>query len=1258
MKTIPAISLSLLISIGLPANALEYHEDFEGHSELTVPSAAGWNLVTDTNAPATTTSAFSNNDDLNIVKLTAANDATSLFTSTYFYHEHDIAAGEITTQGNLSGQDAGDFLLTTTAPATDFGLSIIDIRAATFRTDHQHGQEFTSRPVFWYVVILGDGSRWATGDAIDTTGADTMRTSSSDPITTSTQFRRIITASSAPGQLLRLEDTPTVLTEAQLMDVREVGVYSRPITAGVPSRFDNFRLDGYNLISATTTRTHVRTGTIFLNEADPEAYEEYLTASVPMLSPDTGQLLNVEITLSADWSGGYSFQNDVTGAAGNASYTPHPYLWTQTRLPESWSFPTETTLPAQLQSFTAGSGGSATDSANGTISSSANAPANQVDKFVGAGSTTLDVEIRNDSLYENLSTTPTAGAFIRSVSADVTLTVTYTYTPAAVADGIIYVKHDAAGSNNGTSWADAFTDFQSAISAAQPGNEIWVAQGTYHPDAPDGDGNASFKLRGGVSWYGGFLGTETARNQRDPVAHPTILSGDLNENDGGGTGVNARWYNMSDNSSSVVTGSNIILPVTIDGFTLTRGSFSSQFSGSGMNLTFCSDVQVVSCRFIGNLSGSAAGMLNSSSNTTLRGCYFEDNYAFDGRGGAIYHSGDWQDFSANYLLTILDSTFLNNRASSATGSAAGGAIYCQSRAPVHVDRCLFENNRADWRFAYGNSASSGGAMLIFSSNSRITNSTFRGNRAHVAGAIWITRDTQVVNCLFVKNEAFRVSVEIYDYGGYAGAIYAPTAGTALIDHCTFHANTARNVGGVWGNPSLTITNSILYTNTSTEAEATLLDQQLNGDPIIRNNCIKGLDRLDSGNINSDPIFVDQDGADNIIGNSDDDLHLNNGSPCIDSGDDSAFPSFMAAIDFDGASRFQDDPLSFGNATDMGAYEFIPGSGTGGGSNTLPVASFTNSIGAGNEVTFTDTSTDSDGSIVQWIWNFGDGSSSPANNPVHTYAANGNYTVTLTVRDDQNGTDVSDSVIITVTGLTSGSVSTESPANGAIVSGTVPISVNATPDIVRVKLYIDGTYTGLKDESAPFLINWDSTTVADGQYTIQFKTNDATDTDEGVFWTTPITVTVQNSEPPSAVEVWRTIHFTSIQLNNLALESTVWGSTADADLDGLNNDTEFALGTNPNDPIDRNGGISYQITEEFGQKAMTMTFRRRNDDPQLSITAKVCGDLISWTASPTSIQVVSALDQGNGYDLVTVREIPPPLPRNATFMRIEIQRSAP
>src|SRR5262249_31855014 len=46
-----------------------------------------------------------------------------------------------------------------------------------------------------------------------------------------------------------------------------------------------------------------------------------------------------------------------------------------------------------------------------------------------------------------------------------------------------FVNDDAAGRNSGRSWADAYTDLQSALAAAVPGDEIWVAGGTYKPTA-------------------------------------------------------------------------------------------------------------------------------------------------------------------------------------------------------------------------------------------------------------------------------------------------------------------------------------------------------------------------------------------------------------------------------------------------------------------------------------------------------------------------------------------------------------------------------------------------------------------------------------------------------------------------------------------------------------------------------------------------------------------------------------------------------
>jgi PKD repeat protein len=55
-------------------------------------------------------------------------------------------------------------------------------------------------------------------------------------------------------------------------------------------------------------------------------------------------------------------------------------------------------------------------------------------------------------------------------------------------------------------------------------------------------------------------------------------------------------------------------------------------------------------------------------------------------------------------------------------------------------------------------------------------------------------------------------------------------------------------------------------------------------------------------------------------------------------------------------------------------------------------------------TFVDRSTDSDGTLASWSWDFGDGSSSSERNPSHSYASGGRYTVLLMVTDDDGAAD--------------------------------------------------------------------------------------------------------------------------------------------------------------------------------------------------------------------------------------------------------------
>ncbi|PAJ72527.1 hypothetical protein CJF42_20765 [Pseudoalteromonas sp. NBT06-2] len=81
-------------------------------------------------------------------------------------------------------------------------------------------------------------------------------------------------------------------------------------------------------------------------------------------------------------------------------------------------------------------------------------------------------------------------------------------------------------------------------------------------------------------------------------------------------------------------------------------------------------------------------------------------------------------------------------------------------------------------------------------------------------------------------------------------------------------------------------------------------------------------------------------------------------------------------------------------------------------NQLPSASF-NSLVSGLVIDFIDTSSDSDGTIVSWQWSFGDTGYSTEQNPTHEYLSAGDYSVTLTITDNDGGqTQVSQTVSVT------------------------------------------------------------------------------------------------------------------------------------------------------------------------------------------------------------------------------------------------------
>lgn len=174
------------------------------------------------------------------------------------------------------------------------------------------------------------------------------------------------------------------------------------------------------------------------------------------------------------------------------------------------------------------------------------------------------------------------------------------------------VTQQGSDANDGLTWQTAKRTVTAALAAAQGTDEIWVAEGTYNETIMPGPA---------LGLYGGFAGTETARNQRDWKANPTVIDG------GGGTQPVARVWARDD---------------VIDGFTLRNGtdgvysySPTAVFSNDTITGNAAKGADVVGgtatiagCRVTGNTYGVYAnGGMAVVTNSTVSGNTSDGVYA-------------------------------------------------------------------------------------------------------------------------------------------------------------------------------------------------------------------------------------------------------------------------------------------------------------------------------------------------------------------------------------------------------------------------------------------------------------------------------------------------------------------------------------------------------------------------------------------------------------------------------------------------------
>ncbi|MBN2271397.1 MAG: hypothetical protein JXN61_12330, partial [Sedimentisphaerales bacterium] len=385
---------------------------------------------------------------------------------------------------------------------------------------------------------------------------------------------------------------------------------------------------------------------------------------------------------------------------------------------------------------------------------------------------------------------------------------------------IIYVDKKAAGAADGTSWANAFTDLQAGIEAAEltilSGYycEIHVAQGVYTPAPPNGDRTTSFTLTEDISIKGGYAGvTGGDPNERDIKNYRTILSGDLNGNDAGE--VDPFNPTRSDNSYHVISAGDWYIydtdeDICIDGVTITGGNANGigMHSEGGAIATFIDYDLVSNCLVTGNCALTNGGAVSIGAtgeffvHPMLVNCEFENNYAVQ-RGGAI---------SMIAYDNMIRSAVIDNCSFDDNRSKRGGAIYNaagNSECYPEVYGSTFAGNSAEYGGAIYNTAIDGRLIPLiqdcnFTANTAIEGGAaysyamgnqsffeatfercnFTQNQADYGGGLyaegyWAYCTNVLPECVFVENQA--------SVGG--GGLHADTQASPVLDRCTFTDNT-------------------------------------------------------------------------------------------------------------------------------------------------------------------------------------------------------------------------------------------------------------------------------------------------------------------------------------------------------------------------------------------------------------------------------------------------------------------------------------
>jgi predicted outer membrane repeat protein len=442
---------------------------------------------------------------------------------------------------------------------------------------------------------------------------------------------------------------------------------------------------------------------------------------------------------------------------------------------------------------------------------------------------------------------------------------------------VLYVSADGSGGDC-TSWRHT-CGLQEALDLALTGDTIWVKEGIYKPAADARSPGSAFRLRDGVALYGGFAGTETARDQRDWEENITVLSGDLagdDATDANGVVTDTDGI-VGPNSYHVVNASKVGNTAILDGFVITAGYASQKppnvdgfgggmfmqagsptlnnlifsgntagkgaayYGGGGMFISFASNPVLNHVTFTANTAGGAAGMFNDrGSKPVLNDVSFSGNKAIDGSC-----MGNYTDSSP----ILNDVVFENNSASNK------GCMVNQVNSNPVLTRVTFSNNTARY----------GAGMYNYQSSPTLKEVTFSGNKAgHVGGGMENEDGSSptLTDVLFSGNEAYHEGGGIFNQGASnpiltnvafinnsvtgdgGGGGFKIVNSSPVLTNVTFSGNHAVVGGGIdnWqGSPSLT--NVTFSGNTADMYGAAMYSQQ--STPRVVNTIIWGNGPSDS-----------------------------------------------------------------------------------------------------------------------------------------------------------------------------------------------------------------------------------------------------------------------------------------------------------------------------------------------------------------------------------------------------------------------------